>query len=120
MITNINKNEKRIMDNGELTDAVIGLSSRIDSLEIRMDKLEAKIDTLIESINDGFNRIFETIDQTVQNLDRKNHSRLGNFKREVRHRCMVIDHRIVFVENNSIYRNEFNPLVKRVETLEVR
>jgi hypothetical protein len=112
MITNINKNEKIIMDNRELTDAVMGLSSRVD-------KLEAKIDTLIESINDGFNTIFETIDHAVQGIDRKNHSRLGNFKREVRHRCMVIDHRIVFVENNSIHRSEFNPLVNRVEVLEV-
>ena len=92
---------------------------------ITTEELSLSIENLSRSMVEGFNRLFEVIDESLSTLRTELKADIFDLRKEMNQRFLAFDARFVSIENrlthiehNMRYRHEFLPTAKRVEVLE--
>lgn len=92
----ITNNHKRIITNEDLHDMIVA----------------------------SFDRFFDVVDKTNKELKSELKAEfkkeISELRSDMNSRFLIVDKRLLSIENNMLYRNEFDPLVKRVEWLEAQ
>ncbi len=71
-------------------------------------------------IVDSFDRFFNVVDEANRELKLEIKKEISELRTDMNQRFLIVDKRLLSIENNMVSKHEFYPLVKRVELLEAR